>query len=155
MDSSQRPSLMELFASHLPEQQREELVKQEHQRQLAEMAKRDREKVEEQRGRPMTELEELTGAVAGHPLVEDESLLIHLAEELVEAAGEALRMAKLVKGKDPSDASANKVGSYLAEEIGDVENIYAVIRERMDVPAGFGRVKKMKRWLERLREAEG
>ena len=119
------------------------------------MAQRDRDAVEEQRGRPMTELEELTGAVADHPMVDDESLLMHLAEELVEAAGEALRMAKLVKGKDPCDASANKVGSYLAEEIGDVENIYAVIRERMDLPAEFGRVKKMKRWLERLKEAEG
>lgn len=43
------------------------------------MAKRDREKVEEQRGRPLTELEELTGKVACHPLVEDYDLLIHLA----------------------------------------------------------------------------
>lgn len=130
-------------------------MRQEQLRQLAEMAKRDREKVEEQRGRPLTELEELTLAVARHPLVSDAELMSHLGEELVEAAGEALRMAKILRGADPSDASANKLGSYLAEEIGDVMNIFDVIRARMDVPAEFGRVKKMKRWLERLKEAEG
>lgn len=35
MDSSQRPSLMELFTSHLPKEQQDELVRQEQLRQLA------------------------------------------------------------------------------------------------------------------------
>lgn len=39
-----------------------------------------------------------------------------------------MKMARLLRGKDPTDAVANKIASYLAAEIGDVENIYAVIR---------------------------
>ena len=113
---------------------------------------RDDDSIRLQRGRELTELETLVEEVSRHPDVRDDDLLYHLAEECAETAVECMKLAKVIRSTDPTDAMDAKVASLLAEEMGDIENIFAVIRARMDVPAPFNREKKMRRWIGRLKE---
>lgn len=118
----------------------------------AQAAKERDEKAMAEQGRREDALSEMINEIAQGDKVSDMTLVMHLVEELVEALLCALHLRKVMLGEDPSDHGIERMRSELAEEIGDVMNIYDVIRARTGSPAPFSREMKMRRWIGRLED---
>ena len=82
-------------------------------------------------------------------------LLCQLAEEASELAQAALKLHRAEDGTNPTTVTVEEALRNLEEEVGDVLNALEVLE--IDVFAVWhdgGRLKKMRRWSERLEEAK-
>lgn len=70
-----------------------------------------------------------------------------LAEECAECAKEALKLARYLRGENPTPDRLSSIERRLCDEIGDIKNVLAVVR---DLDAVEGDRKKMFRWCMRL-----
>lgn len=87
------------------------------------------------------------------------AVLEQLAEEAAEIAQAALKMARIIRGENPTPKKAREAAEELEEEIADVLVCYRVLKtgsitidtERVEKIAEI----KMKRWLDRLEGMRG
>lgn len=81
-------------------------------------------------------------------------LLCQLAEEASELSKAALKLRRAEDGTNPTPVSIEEAEENLMEEIGDILNALEVLD--IDICAVYydgARLKKMRRWSERLEEA--
>ena len=78
-----------------------------------------------------------------------------LAEECTELAHAALKMARIIRGENPTPATRNEARKALNEEAGDVLNCIEILAR--DYWFGLDlhhRRMKMERWEQRIEEAK-
>ncbi len=83
--------------------------------------------------------------------VGEAAVLEQLAEESVELAHTALKLARIKRGQNPTPLDENKAFRALLEELGDVRVCLEVLEGRYG-PLDTGDVEqvKLKRWMHRL-----
>lgn len=84
------------------------------------------------------------------------ALLEQLAEECAELGQAALKMARILRGENPTPMDATKAISNIAEESADVQTcLIELYRAGFDVDSGgLIRWRKIHRWHDRLEEEE-
>jgi NTP pyrophosphatase (non-canonical NTP hydrolase) len=88
-------------------------------------------------------------------LSQDE-LLAQLAEEAAELGHAALKMRRVIDGRNPTPVTLEEAQEMLEEEAADVMLCFLLLGIDWNDPAFGNRVAhKMTRWIERLREKEG
>lgn len=84
----------------------------------------------------------------------DEELLAQLAEECNELAQAALKMRRVLDGKNPTPVKLTVAYDNLVEEIGDVKLVLRVLGYHMDDPGyDIAVERKLRRWTDRLHQA--
>lgn len=79
--------------------------------------------------------------------------LEQLAEECNELAHAALKLARIIRGENPTPRTADSVREELTEEAGDVLNSIHLLRANKVFFLDEGlAAEKMKRWAERIME---
>lgn len=82
-------------------------------------------------------------------------LLCQLAEEASELSKAALKLRRAEDGTNPTPVSIEEAEENLLEEIGDILNALEVLDiDFFGVYSDGARLKKMRRWSERLEEAK-
>lgn len=75
------------------------------------------------------------------------------AEEATELAQAALKIARIIRGENPTPVSYEKAYANFVEEIADVKLCLAVLEERLGLfPTEEIACEKIKRWNKRLKE---
>ena len=87
------------------------------------------------------------------------AVLEHLAEEAAEVAHAALKMARIIRGENPTPKTHIEAIADLEEELADFRVCVEVL-ERSDIIFGIELMNKlsevkMKRWLDRLENMRG
>ena len=80
-------------------------------------------------------------------------LLDQTAEEAAELAQAALKLARILRGKNPTPLTREEAWEHLAEELADVKLCMEVIETgwpNVEAIADEIKAKKMERWLHRL-----
>jgi NTP pyrophosphatase (non-canonical NTP hydrolase) len=77
------------------------------------------------------------------------SLLEGMAEECAELAQGALKLARIIRGENPTPVTKEAAIQWVQEEIADLMLYIAVLRE-VGIEAEKCEVKKLTRWVERL-----
>lgn len=75
------------------------------------------------------------------------ALYEQLAEECVELAHASLKMARIIRGENPTPANMNDVLNNIAEELNDVQTVADVLGMDIDYDAMQS---KLERWYKRL-----
>ena len=84
----------------------------------------------------------------------DEELLAQLAEECNELAQAALKMRRVMDGKNPTPVRMSEAYDNLVEEIGDVKLVLRVLGYHLDDPGyDIAGERKLRRWANRLHQA--
>ena len=79
-------------------------------------------------------------------------LLAQLAEECMELAHAALKLRRVLDGKNPTPVSEEKARENFNEEVADVNLVLAVLGTTEGVAKAYERMNfKLKRWAGRLR----
>lgn len=87
--------------------------------------------------------------------IPEEELLAQLAEEATELAHAALKMRRVVDGKNPTPVRLSEAWANLQEEISDVFLCLTVLEiNPVDQEYLVSMQKKLDRWVGRLREKE-
>lgn len=82
-------------------------------------------------------------------------LLCQLSEEASELSKAALKLRRAEDGTNPTPVSVEEAEENLLEEIGDILNALEVLDiDFFGVYSDGARIKKMRRWSERLEEAK-
>ena len=85
----------------------------------------------------------------------EEELLAQLAEEATELAHAALKMRRVMDGKNPTPVRISEAWDKLQEEIADVLNCLQVLDISTDDQEYRETIReKQERWVSRLRQAE-
>lgn len=77
------------------------------------------------------------------------SVLEGLAEECAELAQGALKLARIIRGENPTTVTVQAAIQWVAEELTDVM-VYASVLGEMGVKAEDSEMTKLTRWCERL-----
>lgn len=86
----------------------------------------------------------------------DDELLAQLAEECGELAQAALKLRRVIDGRNPTPVSYEEARDALHEEASDVLLCMLVLEIDLNDPEFAKRAAaKLLRWIERLREKEG
>lgn len=76
-----------------------------------------------------------------------------LAEECVELAHEALKMARLIRGENPTPKNREEVKGHLLEEVTDVELCLSELELKVDYSIWDKKIKRFnRRWEEASKE---
>lgn len=86
--------------------------------------------------------------------VGEEELLAQLAEEAIELAHAALKLRRVIGGKNPTPVRLSEAHANMVEEIGDVKLCLRVLGYHTDDPGyDIAGERKLARWAARLHEA--
>lgn len=87
--------------------------------------------------------------------IPDEELLVQLAEEAAELAQAALKMHRVLDGRNPTPVRMSEAWANLQEEVADVLLSLRVLDIRIaDHEYWASMEEKLERWVGRLREKE-
>lgn len=87
--------------------------------------------------------------------IPDEELLCQLAEEASELAQAALKMHRIIDGRNPTPVRMSEAWASLQEEVADVLLCLRVLDIEVHDPTVYRRQEaKLNRWVSRLREEE-